>query len=110
MFNFYLSLSLQSTVSNASKTAGKGTYTYTVKSGDSLWGIARSYGITVSELQKTNGLTSDFIRIGQKLKFPSSNRATASSPAAPASNGTYLVKSGDSLSVIGARFHYPLHS
>ncbi|MDQ0200772.1 C40 family peptidase [Neobacillus ginsengisoli] len=72
--------------------------TYTVKSGDSLWTIARTYGMTVSELKSLNGLTSDLIHINQQLKIAESNSST------PAKT-TYVVRSGDSLSVIGARFN-----
>ncbi|WP_034345422.1 M23 family metallopeptidase [Deinococcus misasensis] len=43
---------------------------YTVKSGDTLSRIAQQYGITVQELKQANNLTSDIIRIGQKLDIP----------------------------------------
>jgi cell wall-associated NlpC family hydrolase len=79
--------------------------TYTVKSGDSLSVIARSYGTTVSELKSLNGLTSDFIRIGQQLKISDSNVSTPTSVSTTSNNRIYVVRSGDSLSVIGARFN-----
>lgn len=43
---------------------------YTVKQGDTLWGLARdTFGTTVEELAKTNKLTNpDRIRPGQKLR------------------------------------------
>jgi len=44
--------------------------TYTVKKGDTLWGISQEYGTTVSELKKANNLKSDLINIGQTLKIP----------------------------------------
>ena len=44
--------------------------TYTVKSGDSLWSIARKYGTTVDTLKRLNGLTSNLLSIGQVLKLP----------------------------------------
>ena len=40
---------------------------YTVKSGDSLYSIARKYNTTVNNLKKKNNLTSDLLSIGQKL-------------------------------------------
>ncbi len=43
---------------------------YTVRAGDTLWAIARTYGTTVDAIQKLNGLTGDVINIGQVLKIP----------------------------------------
>jgi membrane-bound lytic murein transglycosylase D len=44
---------------------------YTVKSGDTLSGIASKYGksVTVDNLRKLNNLTSDNIKPGQRLKI-----------------------------------------
>ena len=60
---------------------------YVVKAGDSLWKIANSYGISVSELKSANNLTSDVLSIGQQLKIPSGG----------VSGIIYVVKAGDSL-------------
>lgn len=43
---------------------------YTVKSGDSLFIIARQYGISVEDLKRANALTSDILIPGQILKVP----------------------------------------
>lgn len=42
---------------------------YVVKDKDTLWGIARNNNTTVQKLKELNGLTSDTIRPGQKLKL-----------------------------------------
>ncbi len=44
--------------------------TYVVVKGDTLGRIARRHKTTVSALKKRNGLSSDFLRIGQRLKIP----------------------------------------
>lgn len=45
--------------------------TYRVVSGDSLWGIARKFGVSSSALATLNGISnSNLIRIGQLLKIP----------------------------------------
>ncbi len=41
--------------------------TYTIRSGDTLGGIAARYRVKVSDLKRWNGLSSDFIREGRKL-------------------------------------------
>jgi LysM repeat protein len=75
---------------------------YTVKSGDTLSGIAARFGTTAKRLRNLNNLSSDLIRIGQVLKLPG-----ASTPApAPVTTTakTYTIKSGDTLTGIAARF------
>lgn len=46
------------------------TINYKVVSGDSLSRIARRYKVSISEIKKANGLTSDTIRLKQILKIP----------------------------------------
>ena len=74
--------------------------TYTVKSGDTLYGIASKYGLTVNELKQLNNLTSDLLSIGQVLNV--SNSGTSNTPSNP--SNTYVVKSGDSLYSIARRY------
>ena len=51
-------------------TTSSGTFVeYTVKSGDSLWGISQKYpGVSAEDIQKWNGI-GESIDIGQKLKI-----------------------------------------
>lgn len=43
---------------------------YEVKSGDYLWKIATTYGTNADDLKRINGLQSDLIYVGQKLRVP----------------------------------------
>ncbi len=43
---------------------------YVVKKGDTLGGIAKKFGVTVSDLKKKNNLKSNTVYIGQKLLIP----------------------------------------
>lgn len=43
--------------------------TYTVKSGDSLWEIAKKFNTTVDNLKKINNLKTNNLKVGQKLKL-----------------------------------------
>lgn len=47
-----------------------GSRSHTVVKGDTLYGLSRRYGTSVSAIQGANGLTSDNIRIGQTLSIP----------------------------------------
>lgn len=42
---------------------------HTVMKGDTLYGIARAYGLSVDDLKKKNNLSADTIFVGQKLIF-----------------------------------------
>ena len=46
-------------------------FEYTVRSGDTLWLLARRYGTTVDAIKKMSGITSDRLSIGQILRIPS---------------------------------------
>lgn len=51
--------------------SAQATRTYKVKSGDTLIGIARKFGMTLPALQKLNGITNpSSLKIGQTLKIP----------------------------------------
>jgi LysM repeat protein len=63
--------------------SASGEQTYTVKSGDNLTKIATQHGISVKALRAANGLKTDSIKVGQKLKIPAkASSAPATAPAA----------------------------
>lgn len=53
-------------VKNKSPSGGS---VYRVKSGDTLTGISKKYGVSVAQIKRLNGLPSDLIRAGQVLKL-----------------------------------------
>lgn len=60
-----------SKTSASSSKSKSSSVTYTVKSGDSLYKIAKKYpGISADNIKKANGLKNDNIRPGQKLRIP----------------------------------------
>ena len=92
--------------SSESSNTGSNTWTtntYVVKSGDSLYSIARKYNTTVDELKRLNNLTSNVLSIGQVLKIPSSESNNTGSNTG--TTNTYVVKSGDSLYSIARKYN-----
>ncbi len=45
---------------------------HTVHRGESLWSIAKQYGVTVSSIRKLNGLKQQTLKVGQRLRLPQS--------------------------------------
>lgn len=71
---------------------------YTVKAGDTVSGISRSFGVTVEALKKANSLDGSTIRPKQVLVIPA-QREDRRERTAGTSGGTenYVVRQGDSL-------------
>lgn len=77
--------------------------TYTVKSGDTLSGIALEYGTTVSKLASDNDIKNpNLIYTGQKLKIYATSKPSV--PSASTETITYTVKSGDTLSALALKY------
>jgi LysM repeat protein len=62
---------------------------YIVKSGDTLGKISLQYDMTVQEIKALNGMKSDFLSIGQKLKVSGKKKEEVKPPAAPAPSGDF---------------------
>jgi len=88
----------------AAPTAVPGTgTTYVVKWGDTLYSIARRFGVTVNAIVAANGLTNpNFIRVGQTLIIPGAGPVPTPVPTTPP--GSYTVLLGDTLYRIAAKF------
>jgi membrane-bound lytic murein transglycosylase D len=81
---------------------------HVVKSGDTLWGVARQYGVTVPALASANGLShSAGLVTGARLEIPSAGGSAAAkrSSGSEPSRMTYQVRRGDTLSHIASRFN-----
>ncbi len=99
---------------------------YTVRSGDTLYGISKSFGVSLEALKNANGLEGSSIRPKQVLAIPSptekkadeASRSPSDSPPTGLSAETlrrtsggmdsYVVRRGDSLSSISAKVGLPM--
>ena len=68
--------------------------TYTVKKGDTLYGISKMFNTTVDELKKLNNLNTNTLSIGQQLVIPRNENEI-----------TYIVKVGDTLYSIARKYN-----
>jgi peptidoglycan DL-endopeptidase LytE len=101
-------------------SASPSTQTYTIKSGDTLIGIANKHSITLAELKKWNSISSHIIYPGQKLVVSAASEGQensnspeipSTSPAPPSSEisekqhaaHSYTVKPGDTLTHISIK-------
>lgn len=80
----------------------------TVKSGDTIWGLAKQHGLSVSALEQANPSVKkindsiDLITVGQQLTLPTAQHDASADLNA---DGSYTVKPGDTLSSIADRYN-----
>ena len=72
---------------------------YIIKSGDTLYSIAKKFGTTVADIERINGLTSNTLSIGSTLQIPSYN-----------TKQTYEVALDDTLYSIAKKFNTTVDS
>ncbi|RZU98016.1 LysM peptidoglycan-binding domain-containing protein [Spiribacter vilamensis] len=80
---------------------------YAVRSGDSLWGIARRFNVGVRELASWNGMApGDTLKVGEQLVVWTRSRDASSIAASSRLQSvTYSVRQGDSLYRIARQFN-----
>jgi len=92
---------------------------YTVKSGDSLWKIAKANNVSVASLKQANSLTSDSLKVNQKLVIPAAAATTpvtapvttanvgAWQPGMQVDNGqtTHIVDIGETVGSIAKKYN-----
>ena len=71
----------EQTQANAPTTASAGTTDYVIKSGDTLGAIAAKFSTSVQNLKSINGLKSDLIFAGQRLKVSGTAASNSGSPS-----------------------------
>jgi membrane-bound lytic murein transglycosylase D len=87
------------------KVSTGSTFVHTVRSGDSLWNLAKRYGTTTKKIQNLNGMHTTKLFIGQKLTIPEYRIVQSSAKTA---KNQYLVRRGDSPYKIATRHNMSL--
>ena len=75
---------------------------HVVQAGETLGSIAQRYGTTVQAIMAANGLANaNLVYVGQRLRIPGASAGTSGGTT----TGVYVVKAGDSLGAIAARYN-----
>lgn len=100
--------------SRPAAASGTGSVVHVVRAGESMSVIAKRYGVSLTKLLAANKLANaSLIYVGQRITIPGATSTTPSTPAKPGKPGAtkpgtadsvYVVKAGDSMSVIAQRF------
>ncbi|MDT3706728.1 MAG: LysM peptidoglycan-binding domain-containing protein [Thiobacillus sp.] len=96
-------------------TTSPSTGRHLVRRGDTLFGVARRYGLSVTQLAAANPKLGTELKIGQVVRLPSSESGARetepiqpaqlkTASASPTQAARYTVKSGDNLNAIAQRF------
>lgn len=119
--SIYFPSHIVNSVKGASAAASEQRIVHSVKSGQTLGGIAARYGVTVAQLKKWNGIKKEnSIRIGQKIVIyknggaPSYSSNTSSSSAKGGKTSgtqykTYTIRKGDTLYMIARKHNMTLN-
>ena len=92
-----------------STSTSRSVATYIVRRGDTLSGIAARFGLSVSDLAAANGIRPNGVLVADRSLIVPRSSGSASEPAVKDAAGspsgpTYIVRRGDTLSGIAARF------
>jgi LysM repeat protein len=87
-----------------SPTATPTPVIYTVVRGDNVNVIAARYGISARALMAANNMTSDLIQVDQQLTIPTAGGSGDSAAAPTPTPVVYVVKRGDTVNLIAARY------
>jgi len=78
---------------------------HVVQAGDTLYSIARRYGVTVDAIAAANGIVNpSLIYVGQRLVIPTGGRLSTGSATTGGTGTVHVVQSGETLTRIALRY------
>jgi membrane-bound lytic murein transglycosylase D len=96
--------SYASSTKTSNSSSNSSVQYHKIRRGESLGLIADKYNVSISSLRSWNHIRGNNIQAGKTLKIYSSAKTSSSSSRNASNNGTYTVKSGDSLYTIAKKF------
>lgn len=93
--------------------AGRVLRYYDVRTGDSVYSVARDLGITADQIIANNPSAADGLTPGMRLYFPETLKGEADvtpAPGAPQQPLTHVVEKGESVYGISARYNIPVET
>jgi len=106
---------VEAVINNIPTSNKEASQVHRVRTGESLWLIARKYNVTVTNLVRANNLrNSNQLKVGQKIIIPApgsapsgrslSTQTTQQLPVSTYNKKVYVVKRGDTLGHIAERY------
>ena len=96
---------------NSYRQCPAGTFSYIIKSGDTLYKIANSLNTTVTVILAANpGITPENLILGQVLCVPGVQQPQPVAPACPIGTSPYEIKGGDTIASIARKFETTVES
>ena len=90
---------------SGNKRCPSGSFAYTIKSGDTLYNLARKYNTTVDAIMKINpGINPNNLKVGQVICIP---QAAPPVPSCP-DGFLYTIRAGDTIYNLGRKFNVPV--
>lgn len=105
LFNNKLHIGQILKIPKQSKIEKKSAGIYTVKKGDTLYSIAKRFGLSVEDLKEVNKLKDSKISIGQKIIIPETSKSIESEYKGEEPFILYEVKEGETLYTISLRYN-----
>jgi len=85
-------------------TCPSGSFSYTIRSGDTLYLLAQRYNTTVEAIMRINpGINPNNLQIGQMICIPGS--VTPPPTTCPSGSFSYTIRSGDTLYLLAQRYN-----
>lgn len=95
------------------KRTGSGAVSYTVRSGDTIGGIAARHSVSTKTLVDANGIRNPrALRVGQELRIPGGKGSTAAAaarqqrtaPAGAGSDRAHTIQQGETIAILARRY------